>query len=518
MTDRLAVASLLVKHIAKTAKGKVNEEQLATAVDEIEHETQIEGSSFIKVHLIDPYWTLATSDFLARTPDGMLDKIECEFPEKSGEWWRLVACELSNSVTQSNLVLVFEDRIVAWLREAVGEKVAPPGTTTRAQFVKTLLDEVGLKNRAKKILPVIPSLNVLQPVESKNATGAQEVVESEGNVNVEGVLTPKAKASAHAKANKTPGLGAGAAVTVKGVAITPAQTAQANILLGEANAKGANQVATEALIFAAIAESGLAAASPNSLGYGGVLAGKVSDGTFKQSDSAGMADAFLDGGNGFQAGGAIALSKASHSPVEIAVRVEAPSIWPANAYATESGYEHFLPEAQAIVAAGGGVTGGTGKTSGESDVGQIQRGTTQNPDENSFECIERLAKQLRWFAFTDGQRFFYMDGFDFERQKPSAYLDIPANSLKNGHTGKTESGVILDGLISNFDDTSYEFQASHKKRGRASRKSTIAKPQSPSEIHLPLTCEPLEYRAGDVFVVQNSGPLNGRWVVTVAVR
>ncbi len=516
MTKRLAVASFLAKHIVKTAKGHVDEEQLAGAISEIEIETQLEGSSFIKVHLIDPYWTLATSGFLTVSEDGLLDKIQCEFPEQSGYWWQLVAIDpITNDMAQPNLTLVFEDRIVAWLREATGEKVAPPGTTTRAQFVKALLDEIGLRDPAKKIEVVILSLNELQPVESKNAT-VQETVESEGNVNAKGVLTPKAKAAAHAKINKTPGLGAGAAVTVKGVPISSAQTAQANILLGEANAKGANQVATEALIFAAIAESGLAAEAPNSHGYGGVLAGKVSDGTFKQDDSTGMADAFLDGGKGFES--ALALSKASHNPVEVAVKVEKPSVWPENAYASETGYEHFLAEAQAIIAAGGGIKGGTGDTSGESDIGQLQRGTSQNPDESSWDCIQRLAKQVRWFAFTDGQRFFYMDGFDFRRQKPSAYLDIPANTIQNGHTGTKESGVITVGLMGTFDNTTWEYYADHKKRGRTSHRSTIAKPQTPSEIRLPLLCEPTEYRAGDVFVNQNSGPLNGRWVIANTVR
>jgi cell wall-associated NlpC family hydrolase len=520
MTDRLAVASLLVKHIAKTVKGKVNEEQLAGAVDEIELESQIEGSSFIKVHLIDPYWTLATSDFLARTPDGMLDKIECEFPEHSGWWWRLVAVEISNSVTQPNVVLVFEDRIVAWLREAIGEKVAPPGTTTRAQFAKTLLDEVGLKDRSKKILPVIPSLNVLQPVESKNATGAQEVVESEGNVNVEGIPTPKAKANAHAKANKTPGVGAGAAITIKGVAPTSAQQALINEVLAIANEHGAGQVPVEALIEACIDENDFTNNPGGGEGSTGLLQLIPSTAASLGIDPLNVKQcvtAFLT--KGFSGnGGAIAYAKAHpNAPAyEVAQAVQASGAGEASKGAAN--YGQFAAEAKAIISAGGGVTGGTGNTSGESDIGQLQRGTTQNPDENSFECIERLAKQVRWFAFTDGQRFFYMDGFDFERQKPSAYLDIPANQLTNGHTGKKESGVVLDGLLSNMDNTEYSYQASHKKRGKAARKSTIAKPQSPSEIHLPLTCEPLEYRAGDVFVIQNSGPLNGRWVVTDAVR
>jgi hypothetical protein len=71
------------------------------------------------------------------------------------------------------------------------------------------MDEVGLRNPSKKIKPVIPSLNVLQPVGSKKSTGVQEVVESEGNVNVEGILAPRDQANAHAEGNKTPGLGAG---------------------------------------------------------------------------------------------------------------------------------------------------------------------------------------------------------------------------------------------------------------------------------------------------------------------
>ncbi len=538
---RLAVTSFLAKHIGKY--GNVDEVQLAEAISEIEIETQTSGAPFIKVQIIDPYWRLLTSGFIdvqtttqsvgsekANLPS-TLRNIEVEFPEGSGWEWRIAAVETTNDTTQPNLILTFEELIVTQLREVWSFKIASSGVQTRAQFVVAMLDEVNMKLRhegRKPIQIVCPSENRLVEVEENQGekvstlTGKNELGQT--------ALTPKDKSSESARTNKSPAIGKGAELTVKGVKMTPEQEEQANILLGVVNEEKAPLVAAEALLFAGIAESGLIAAAPNSLGYGGVLSGKI--GTFKQDESKRMAEAFLKGGEGFQAGGAIMLANAgANNPIEIAVKVEAPSIWPENAYAAEAGYETFLPEAQEIINSGGGVRGsllhGSGSTTGESDVGQLSRGTPEDPDEDTWECIQRLASQVRWNAFTNGldtksykrgRFFYYLDAFDYIRQKPAAYLDIAANKITNCHTGKVTTGVITDGMTGTWDDTAYEYQTTHKVKARVQRKSRIAKPSSPSELRLPLICEPLEYEAGDVFVIKNSGTFNGRWIITDTTR
>jgi hypothetical protein len=505
------VPHFLAKQIGPHLGGPAQEE-LAEAIQEIELETEIDGASFIKVSILDPEGALQESGFFDPDADGLLPAIEVEYPEKSGWFWRFCAIDGGNSPTEP-VVLTFEDRIVAYLRDHSGQRGVPPGTTTRAQFVKALVDEVGLGGKVSKINFVCPSLKVVQPVASSKTS-------AEGTTTVSTALD---QSNANAEANKSRGIAAGANVSAGGVQLTAHQRMEANTLLGKANAAGAPVVAVEALIFAAIAESKIGddagSYTPNSAGYYGVLQGSAK--TWPDPhDTAGMADAFLHGGKGFQSGGAIALARTVSDPVEIAVRVEAPSIWPANAYAGEAGYSSFLPEAKAIIAAGGGVTtGGTGSTD-ESDVGQLTRGTPDNPYEDSWDCINRLKAQVNWFAFTNGNNLFYMDGPDLIGQKPSLYLDVWANQVtyEKGSHKIEETGVIQTGLTYTFDNTAFTYFKNKKKsKSKVQHKSRIAKPQTPSQVRLNLVCEITAFRAGDVFVFQK-GPLKGRRVVATATR
>lgn len=545
--DRLAVTSFLAKHIGKG--GGVDQLQLANAIAEIEIETRTSGAAVMKVQLVDPYWSLLTSSFIevqrttqhvgsekAELPTS-LRKIQVEFPQKSGWMWQIVAVEATNELSQPNLILTFEELIVAQMHEVWGYKVANSGMRTRAEFVAAMVDEVNMRlkqQRQKPIRFVCPSEKRVIEVE-ESSEGASRAGES-GSTS----LTAKDRVSEAARVNKSAALGKGSELTVKGVTITPEQEEQANILLGVANAENAPLAAAEALIFAGIAESGLTA-SPGNGSHLGVLSGSV--GAFKQGESQRMAECFLKGGEGFQAGGAIKLADAgATNAVEIAVKVEVPSIWPANAYEHEENYPKFLPEAQAIVNAGGGVRGslllGSGATTGESSASQIARGTPENPDEDTWECIQRLASQVRWYAFTNGKKLptetdggkletdsykrgrflYYMDAFDFTRQVPAAYLEIPANRITNCHTGKTTTGVIAEGMVGTWDDTTYEYQTTHKVEGKVQRKARIATPATPSELRIPLVCAALEYEAGDVIVIRNSGTFNGRWLVTATAR
>lgn len=506
------IAKFFAKRVKKSSKrGVVNEVELAERVGEIELETQILGASFITVTIIDPEWALQTSGFVD-VVEGLLDEIEVEFPENSDWFWVLCKVEGSTEVSTANFTMVFEDKVIAELRQYWGPKQAPSGTQTRAQFVRDLVNEVG-QHGEPKLRFVCPSLNVIQPVEE----------ETKGELGTAIVSTAIQKNSAESKANKGKGVGAGSKITVKGSKPSAEQLMEGNTLLLVANEKKASPVATEALLFAGIAESSLGgqagAFSPNSAGYQGVLQGSAS--TWPNAhDTKGMAESFLLGGKGFQSGGAIALSHTVSDPIEIAVRVEAPSIWPSNAYASEAGYSNFLPEAKAFIEAGGGVKlgGASGTGEAESDVGQLTRGTAGNPDEDSSEAINRLASQVNWFAFSDSKSFFYMDGPDLAKQKPSLYLDVVKNHTIDGHTGQNEYGTILSPTTYSFDNITFEYRQTHKVKTKVQRRSKIAKPSTPAEVRLKMVCPIDLYRAGDVFVFQNSGPMDGRWIVTDATR
>jgi hypothetical protein len=501
-----SVPHFLAKQIGKHA-GALAEEELAEALQEIELETQIDGASFIKVSVLDPEGALQESGFFDPDTDGLLPKIEVEFPEESGWFWRFCAMDGSNDPTQP-VVLTFEDRIVAYLRDHVGQRGVPPGTTTRAQFIKALVDEVGLGGKVPRINFVCPSLNVKQPVAS-----SEPGAEAEGTTTVSTAID---QGNAQAKANKGRGVAAGAAITIKGTSPTSAQLALINEALGIANELNSGQLATEALIEACIAENDFSDSGEGLLQVIPFTAASlgISDTNVKQ-----VVTDFLTKGYGGKGGAIEYARKHPSAPAhEVAQAVQASGAGLASNGA--SNYGPWEGEAKAIIAAGGGVKAGGTASTGESDVGQLTRGTTGNPYEDSWETIARLKAQVNWFAFTNGNNLFYMDGPDLIAQKPSLYLDVWANKVtyEKGSHKVEETGVIQTGLTYTFDNTAFIYSAKKKKaKGKVEHKSKIAKPRTPSQVRLNLVCEITAFRAGDVFVFQK-GPLKGRWVVATATR
>ena len=609
-------------------KEAVEEVELAQRIGEIEIETQTAGASYIKVHIIDPEWALTKSGWL-KVKEGLLSPIDVEFPEKSGWHWILCAVEGSTAVNEPNLVVTFEDRIVSWMRRYYGKKFVPPGTKTRAQFIRDLVNEIGTYGE-EKVGFICPSLNEIQPVETE--------VEKEAKKN----KTEQSKQEVEEEISKKGGLGVGS-FKIKGVPATRQQALDVSTAIQVCNRLNVPTLAAEALLCAGIGESTFHREETNSSGHSGIW---QSD-TIPGNEVSKQAEYFLKGGESFQAGGAIHLAetKPPPTPGEIATKVEASG-------EPGSFYEAYLPEAREILAQIGGVKGAAEESA--SDVGQLQRGTTANPDEDSFECAVRLATQVDWNFFSNNHRFYYMDGPNFMRQKPALYIDIPANHIKfpNGEQrwgvinspstftfdnaldvstrvptpdgykamGELRKGMLVYGsdgeptkIIHHsrvfhghdcyrleFDDgssfvansshlwetrprddvvgsrttlelfetveddhrietaprpsgkfvtliavvpvpsvptrcieveaadhlfvigesklltlnTTYEYRISHKLTKRAQRKSKAVKPASPAEVKLLLDCGVNEFHAGQVFKFENSGPIDGVWIIT----
>ncbi len=515
----LGLPHFLVKQLHPEKHG-LNEADLATAIQEIEIETQIYGASFLKVHVIDPEWKIITSGLIKANEDGLLNELEVEFPERSGYHWQLCAVEGSTEISMANLILTFEDRIVARLREQWGHLTAKVGTTTRAQFVKQLVEQANLREKLHpRIKFVSPGINRVEPIEA-SATEKKE----------RALKTPAAESKAEAERLKARGVHAGAELTVGGEAIGQTQREEANVLLKVAEELGAGQTATEALIYAAIGETRIGKVkSTSSAGAKGTL-----QSLHAPYDTLSQAKHFLLGEGDFHAGGAIKRSREISNPKQIAVEVEVPSIWPANSYETQAGGTKFLTEAQQIIHAGGGSSAGGSKHHiPESDVKQLSRGTATNPDEDSWDCITRLAQQVNWSAFTDGKdTLFYMDGPDFVAQRPVCYVnpsyrlptgDVTSHIVKEDSEGRKveEFGALIRPLSFTYDNTAFLYGATHKVKGRLQRKSKISKPQTPSEIRMQMLCGLTEFHAGQVFVFRHCGPISengGRWIVADATR
>jgi hypothetical protein len=95
------------------------------------------------VTLVDEDWELLTSGWLDTDANGYLQPVTVEFPEGSGLNWELCAVEASTDLSQANVTLTFEDRIVASLRKFFGPKKATRGPSmTRAEFIRSLTKDV----------------------------------------------------------------------------------------------------------------------------------------------------------------------------------------------------------------------------------------------------------------------------------------------------------------------------------------------------------------------------------------
>jgi hypothetical protein len=500
------LATRIVNEAEKHGKSVPAKEELAQAITEVELQTQISGASFIKVWVADPYWVLTTSGFVDVNEEGILDPLEVEFPEGSGSLWVFCAVEVTNDLTQPSLILTFEDKIVAELRAKWGPKNVASGTVTRAQFIKQLVDEVGLDGKTPRIKFVCPSLNVVQ----QTATSTQ------------GQLTTGAEAKTLAKENKSRGVGAGAQITIKGQKPTSAQRELINKVMGTANSKQSPVLAVEALIAACITENTFSTSGAGLLQFEASTASGlgVTKGDVEQEVNAFLTKSYSKGTLSTGPGGAIEYAQKHPSAPAYEVAQATQGSGAGEPTKGAANYGPSVHEAQAIVSAYGGVTLGK-KATGESDVSQLKRGTTDNPDEDSWEAITRLAQQVTWFAFTDGNQLFYMDGPDLRDQKPALYVDIPANQISeenlNGHEN-IQTGVIQIPYNGTFDNTSFEYRQSHKVKGKIQRKSKISKPSTPSEQKIDIVCDPYAFRAGLVFFLQNSGPFNGRWIVADTTR
>jgi hypothetical protein len=153
---------------------------LADNIADIIIETAVQGASLLEVHVIDPAWVLLARDsngvsFIDVDPDNsgyLWPPIEVNFPPDSSDAvWRLCQVRASTDLTGANLILTFEDRITAELRELQGPVVASSGST-RAQFIQFLVDDVKVGGKKSGAGKVAPALGVGQALNLLGSAGA----------------------------------------------------------------------------------------------------------------------------------------------------------------------------------------------------------------------------------------------------------------------------------------------------------------------------------------------------------
>lgn len=515
------LSHLIATSVKATAAGTTpSAEDLANAVAEVTVESQTLGASLLQVTMNDPNWAILRSGFLNVTADGLLDAIDVNFPQGSDLWWRLAMIDFTNDLSGPNLTLTFQDRIISYLQADWGALAVPPGTTTRAQFLKFLVDRVAKQENVTPLQFVCKSINALTVP---------------GQVNVQVATMPAQTAQALAKSNKTGQIGIGSNLTVKGQPITKAQATALSQMLGVAAQLQAGVLASQAMIFDSIFESDGGVSLGPGHTYGGVLGG--AENIFDPLNSVtAEVTAFLQGGQGFQAGGAIALSHTHTDIAYIGSQVTAATPFNSQGYSTQYLSQGFafssaIAEATAIVNAYGAnqlgsgsqaLTGNIAAGSSTTDVATLTRGTAGDPDEDSWTCMQRLAAEVNWPVFSNGDTIYYDPTTVLIEQQPAVYLSLDETgttwNATDPNSGDVAADVVLDGLDGVIDNTAFLAQQDRKVKGKVQRKSKIRKPSTPTQIRLNMVCGIFDYRAGDVFEFRDSGPLNGRWLVADATR
>lgn len=307
-----------------------------------------------------------------------------------------------------------------------------------------------------------------------------------------------------------------AGLTVGGQPMNAQQHATAQIAMGVANKLQAGSIASIALIYAGIGESNLS----------NVNTWQSNNPSSTQNEAA----QFLQGTGDFSNGGAIHLARISSNPIAIANAVENNAVYEASggnsttfvpgtrdSYATHwpGGSAQGLSEAKSIVAAFGGATikgGVAGASSGGS--GTIPDGSTattypfsiggtDNPDEDFWTGINRLAQEVNWYLFTSGEYLYYLDGQEMLAQQPAMHLDRVDDA---GQIYQSQGSL-------NYDNTAFNYVSDHKRRFHNQRRTKVAMAQSPTEAPFELLCGIDEVLGGDVMVLSGFGPGDGRWIV-----
>jgi hypothetical protein len=576
--DPEIVPSLIANHIVTTANDyasaqklpaiTVTKEDLTAAISESTPNTQIIGAALLQVTFADPGSKIYRSGICNMNGDGMLYQVDVNFPEGTPVWWRLAAFNyqsVDSSQGSPNLTLTFRHRIVSYLSDCWGPLGWPSGHVgqTRAQFLKMLVTKMPSELPKQSIGPgaapgdfsfICPEINELQPVSNASGTG---IIGTAGGNNT--VLVSGSAKKRSDKINKQSAVTAGSKITVLGEKPSADQIANINTILGVGALLNAPVNAMIASIYAAMGESGIHINTTP--GNNGVFETTGSPTAYSGgSDLAAQAKGWFTGGESFANGGGIALANAGHPVWQIANAVELNGVYlrstgspgspgyggpngTGDSYAigdmsSIGGQAGGLAEATAIVAAfnGGNLPAGsgtgsttTGGNTGESDVAQLTRGQSDNPDEDSWTCMQRLASEVNWALFTTpspapgvwGNYIYFADLPTIVASKPSLYLALSEDgttwSATDPDSGKTVAAQgVVNTLSVTADNSAMSQQVTRTVKGKLRKKITgnvVSAPQTPTQIMFNMLCGWLEFNAGDVFVFHDAGGANGRWIV-----
>jgi hypothetical protein len=332
----------------------------------------IEGASEINVLVHDQARAILKSGALF-DPDGHLKSADVQIDDV---WFRLTSWRKQTD----DLQLKLEDRRIARLRTKEGpRKAASRSKVTRAQYILVLVRSIA----ADKKLPVhIHELKKKQPVAKADKSDKKRLSKAEA-------------AKTKKDAQRGRGFDSGAA---KALGLEKPQLDNIGVFLDEAELVSAPPRAILAGLVGGFGEGNWSKDAKN-----GIHQGVFQSAEIPGFNLEGQSHHFLVGGRSFREGGAIAAAKANPSwtPGKIASYVEISD-------AAAPHYDTYRPRADAILEAWGGTTGG------QADVGANASYYKRyefkvDKDENYWDAIQRLAKEVNWRAFISGNTFYYID-------------------------------------------------------------------------------------------------------------
>jgi hypothetical protein len=421
------------------------------------------GAPQLTVDLVDRDYGALQSGVFGQTVDVELDGIP----------WRLVEVSLTDVET---LELLFEHKLVNLLRQHKSPIKAARSSVTRAQFIEIMLKEIA---GGFPVRYISPEVNKIQPITASKTSGRS--------------LTSKTIGSTVAKSVKGSGFGVtnlnirswdGSTVT-----LGPTQLKNASIVLQVCKQLGASAKATLAVMAACVVEPAKpfenTPPGPQGAGILSWTGGKSWANDVAQAVTHALQDPGATGRGGM-------MSLASKNPGWTAGQIaqsEQGSAFPAR-------YDQAAAGAQAVIgaftSAGGYAATGVNFGSTGASTYEFSRGQPGQA-EDSWTCMQRLAKEVNWRLFVSGRNSLYFVTDDDLMAAPPIYNLNPRSKGTPRLTFQAEVG------------------------GRTIRRHRHRQPK-PSEAQLVARIDRWAAPPGSVISLDEFGPGDGRWLVVDTVR
>lgn len=430
--------------------GREVDVRLDAAIVSTTYDLSIESTLAVTMVVHDQRRQLRRSGILDRDKDGKLDAaIELEL---DGIPYRLASVRKAADV----FTLGFEDRVVARLRSARGPlKPKGPGGDHVA-FAKMLVRRSGVPFVTPTGIAVVESGGALD--EKRQRSDADDRRER-------GMPASRASTSTRSTGGGPSGTGPDPAtdnddaptevraisaddLTVQGKKATPDQLRNMEVVMGVATARDASKKATLALLEACIVESLFLNLRHGDRDSEGILQVRIGihGAAVARSVSKSCTEFLTTGFTG--RGGAIDLA-AAHADWDAGQVAQA-----VQGSAHPGRYSKWRKEGLAIIDAYGGLDAIGGEDGGSSRAGTlIQRGTAEDPNEDSWAALGRIGQAKGYRAFAYRGRVYYAREQDLVKSRARAiitegdpgvdYIDWEVSPRKRVNTATVECRASL---------------------------------------------------------------------------